>query len=110
MSGGPDAPVRTPLGDQQSCMWGMSDGSRIPESAVAPMLAVTAVNVFYGVQDMFDVVVIGLQAILVFALYFVQFAGSDANQCAVRMLSMAIMSTAFTYLLYSAYRAFRIWF
>ena len=110
MSGPPEAPMRAAYGDSQSCTWGMSDSSRLPESAVAPMLAVAAVNVFYDVQDMFDVVVIGLQAVLVFALYFVQFQGEGANQCALRMLSMAVMSTAFTYLLYSAYRAFRIWF
>lgn len=102
--------MRASFGDSQSCVWGMTDGIRLPESAVAPMLGVAALNVFYDVQDMFDVVVIGLQAVLVFALYFVQFRGSDASQCAVRVLSMAIMSTAFTYVLYSAYRAFRIWF
>lgn len=110
MSSSSQAPARASFGDSQSCEWGMMDGRRLPDSAVAPMLLVAATNVYYNVQDMFDVVVIGLQAVFVFALYFVQLRGADASQCAVRVLSMAVMSTAFTYLLYSAYRTWRIWF
>lgn len=101
--------MRASLGGPGNCGGGWMDPRRFPEGVVAPMLGVAALNVFYDVQEMFDVVVIGLQAVLLFSLYFAQFHG-DVSSCASQMLSMAIVSTAFAYLLYSAYRAFRIWF
>lgn len=80
-----------------------------PATTTAPFLALTGLNVYYGIASKVDVAFIGVQALLLFATakYIVSTPGQGLSPTSWDLLLSSSLIVTVLYGLYSLYRAIR---